>query len=148
VVPGAAPGRGGFSAFRLDMAPIRELLWPDRVVPLAVRTVDTSDADYRPLPDWSRPFVLADDAAACGMPDEGPIGVPALPRVADRSWDDLLRRLDAMEFFGCAEPGLPTELAATTGGIASFYELCGHLGDYPTLRPWSADGEDWPRSGW
>jgi hypothetical protein len=83
---------------RLDMALIRGLLWLDRVLPLAVRLMDTADANYRPLSDWSRPFVLADDAAACGMPEEGPVGVPALPKVADRSWNDLLRRLDAMGF--------------------------------------------------
>jgi hypothetical protein len=132
---------------RLDLALIRGLLWPDRVLPLAVRVMDTTDANYRPLSDWSRPFVLADDAAACGMPEEGPIGVPALPKVADRSWNDLLRRLDAMGFFRYAEQGLLAELAAITGGIASFHELCSYLEEYPTLRSWSADGEDLAEGG-
>ena len=130
------------SRVKLDLALIRELLWPDPVVRLAVRLMDTTDAIYRPLSDWSAPFMLADDAVACRMPEVEPAGVPALPKVADRTWNDLLHRLDAMGFFRYAEPGLLAEIEAITGGIASFYELCFCLEEYPTLRSWSADGED------
>jgi hypothetical protein len=127
---------------KLDLALIRDLLWRDPVLPLAVRLMDTTNANYRPLSDWSAPFTLAEDAAASGMPEVESAGVPALPKVADRSWNDLLHRLDAMGFFRYAEPGLLAEIEVITGEIASFYELCVCLEEYSTLRSWSADGED------
>lgn len=131
----------------LDMARIADLLWPDRLVRLAVRLMDTTNANYRPLSGWSAPFTLADDAAACGMPEVAPAGVRELPPVADQSWGDLLRRLAPLGFFRYAEPGVPAALAAGLPAPGSFSDLCVALTEYPTRRAWSADAEDLAEGG-
>lgn len=131
----------------LDMALVRDLLWPDRVVRLAARLMDTADANYRPLSAWSEPFILADDADACGMPEVEPVGVRGLPPVTDRTWGDLLHRLDALDFFRYAEPGILAELLAVADTFDSFSDFCCALEEYPTLRSWSADGEDLAEGG-
>ncbi|MBN1201782.1 MAG: hypothetical protein JXJ20_08005 [Anaerolineae bacterium] len=55
----------GTGQISVDMARIKHLLWPDRILRLRVRLMDTRDANYQPISGWSPPFILADDAGAC-----------------------------------------------------------------------------------
>jgi hypothetical protein len=55
----------GMARISVDMARIKHLLWPDRRLPLRVRIMDTENANYQPISDWSVVFTLADDATAC-----------------------------------------------------------------------------------
>jgi hypothetical protein len=48
----------------VDMARIKDLLWSDSKVLLTARITGES---YLPVSDWSPEFLLADDAATCGI---------------------------------------------------------------------------------
>jgi len=50
----------------VDMDSIEHLLWSDSRITLNVRL---TDSDYNPVSDWSPDFNLADDDAACSMPN-------------------------------------------------------------------------------
>jgi hypothetical protein len=51
----------------VDMGRIRSGLWRDRRMSVSVRLFDNRNAPpYIPISDFSAPFVIADDRAACG----------------------------------------------------------------------------------
>jgi hypothetical protein len=62
----------------LDMASIKEMLWFTIQVPLRVRLTTYQDGAFVPISEWSSPFVLAEDAAACVPHDEIPVDVYVL----------------------------------------------------------------------
>jgi hypothetical protein len=55
----------GTARILVDMARIQHLLWPERRVKLQARIIDTENADYRAISDWSAAFVLANNERDC-----------------------------------------------------------------------------------
>ncbi len=56
----------------VDLAHITDLLWPDRRLALCARLMDTTNANYQALSNWSPVFIVADDAARCGLAADAP----------------------------------------------------------------------------
>lgn len=56
----------------VDLALIKHILWSDPKLTLRARITDGSQ-NYQPISDWSAPFLIADDAAACG---DAPVNQP------------------------------------------------------------------------
>ncbi len=56
----------GTNRITVDMAKIAKILWTDPKLSLVARITDGYN-NFQPLSDWSAPFVLADDAATCGV---------------------------------------------------------------------------------
>lgn len=65
----------------LDMADIRDKLWPTPILPMTVRIMDTMDANYQPISDWSTPFILVDDAQTARSVKPGEIETRILERI-------------------------------------------------------------------
>ena len=55
----------GTTRIAVDMARLKTMLWPDPRVVLHVRMMDTENASYRAISDWSSAFVLADNERSC-----------------------------------------------------------------------------------
>ena len=62
----------GATRISVDLADMTDLLWPDRRLALCARLMDTTNANYQALSHWSPVFIVADDAASCGLPANAP----------------------------------------------------------------------------
>lgn len=63
----------------VDMERLKDMLWNDSKVTLAARLTTYTGSSYEPVSDWSPQFILADDTAACNVPDPTPTPTPTPP---------------------------------------------------------------------
>lgn len=127
----------------LDMASIADHLWPDDELTLRVRVFDTKNANYRPISEWSRPFLLVAATREIGDPATGEPRQPVDGHVM-QTWPELLAELDALGFYDYADADWIDRAKAETlkTGLLSSRAF-----DDLTGRVFSADAESLAEGG-